>query len=88
MVTKEEIETVAKLMKIELDDHAVHIDRVQKMINYFDILDNAGVEDSEIIVQEMPISNLREDKHIPYEKNLIEDIKNYKEKYVKAPKMI
>lgn len=75
-------------MKIELDDHAVHIDRVQKMINYFDILDNAGVEDSEIIVQEMPISNLREDKHIPYEKNLIEDIKNYKEKYVKAPKMI
>ncbi len=88
MVTKEEIETVAKLMKIELDDHLVHIDRVQKMINYFDILDSAGVEESELSVQEMQIAELREDKHIAYEKKLIENIKHYKQKYVKAPKMV
>ena len=36
MVSKEEIERVAKLMRIEIDDHVVHVDRVQKMIEYFD----------------------------------------------------
>ena len=60
MVTKEEIEDIAKLMRIELDDHLVHIDRVQKMIDYFDLLDKAGVEEEEITVQETSIGNLRE----------------------------
>ncbi len=44
LVTREEIEKVAKLMRIELDDHVVHIDRVQKMIEFFDVLDKAGIE--------------------------------------------
>ncbi len=65
LVTREEIEKVAKLMRIELDDHAVHIDRVQKMIEYFDVLDKAGIESEEFDVQEKSITELREDKHIP-----------------------
>ena len=88
MVTKEEIEHVAKLMRIEVDDHVVHIDRVQKMIAYFDILDEANVEFEELIVREQTIDNLREDKHIPYDGTIIEHLKNYKEFYVKAPKMV
>ena len=52
LVTEEEIAQVAKLMKIELDDHSEHMKRVQKMLEYFDILDNANVENEEIIVQE------------------------------------
>ena len=88
MVSKEEIEHVAKLMRIEVDDHVVHIDRVQKMIAYFDILDEANVETEELIIREQTIDNLREDKHIPYEEKLIEHLKNYKESYVKAPKMV
>jgi len=88
LVTKEEIEHVAKLMKIELDDHAIHLDRIQKMIEYFDILDKAGVEDEELKVQELSITELREDKHIAYTENLIEQLKNYKGKYVRAPKMV
>ncbi len=87
MVTKEEIESVAKLMRIEVDDHVVHIDRVQKMIEYFDILDKAGVESEELIVQEQTVDNLREDEYIPYDQKLIEKIKNYKNTYVRAPKM-
>ena len=51
MVSKEEIEHVAKLMRIEIDDHVVHIDRIQKMIAYFDILDKANVESEELIVR-------------------------------------
>ncbi len=88
MVSKEEIENVAKLMRIELDDHTVHIDRVQKMIDYFDILDKAGVESEELDVQKKSITKLREDRHVPYDEKLIEALKNYKKTYVRAPKMV
>lgn len=88
MVSKEEIERVAKLMRIEVDDHVVHIDRVKKMIEYFDILDKANVDSDELIVNEQSIENLREDTHIPYDEKLIEYLKKYKDSYVRAPKMI
>ena len=39
LVTEEEIAHVAKLMKINLEDHSDHVKRVQKMLEYFDILD-------------------------------------------------
>ena len=87
MVNKEEISEVAKLMKIQLDDHSEHIQRVQKMLEYFDILDNANVESEEIIVQETDLDKLRDDKYIPYDKNLLKFLKSYQEKYVKAPKL-
>ena len=88
MVSKEEIQHVAKLMRIELDDHTVHIDRVQKMIEYFDILDKAGTESEELIVNEQLLENLREDKHEPYSDKLIDKLKHHKEKFIRAPKMV
>ena len=87
LVTEEEIAHVAKLMKIDLEDHSTHIKRVQKMLEYFDILDNANVESEEIIVQETDLDKLRNDKHIPYDKNLLKFLKSYQGKYVKAPKL-
>ena len=87
MVTEEEIAHVAKLMKIDLEDHSTHINRVQKMLEYFDILDNANVESEEITVQETDLGQLRVDKHNPYDKNLLKFLKSYQEKYVKAPKL-
>ena len=88
MVSKEEIEHVAKLMRIEIDDHVVHIDRVQKMIAYFDILDKANVESEELIVKDQTVKNLREDAYIPYDDNLLKYLKNYKDSYIRAPKMV
>ncbi len=88
MVSKEEIEHVAKLMRIEIDDHVIHIDRVQKMIAYFDILDKANVESEDLIVNEQTIDNLRDDVHIPYDDNLLKYLKNYKDSYIRAPKMV
>jgi aspartyl-tRNA(Asn)/glutamyl-tRNA(Gln) amidotransferase subunit C len=88
MVSKEEIEHVAKLMRIEIDDHVVHIDRVQKMIAYFDILDKANVESEELIVRDQTVKNLREDVYIPYDDNLLKHLKNYKDSYIRAPKMV
>ena len=87
LVTEEEIARVAKLMKIELEDHSEHVKRVQKMLEYFDILDKANVESEEIIVQETDMDELRDDRYIQYDEKLLEFLKTYKEKYVKAPKL-
>ncbi len=87
MVTEEEIEHVSKLMKIDIDDHKEYVDKVQTMIDYFDVLDSADVQSEEISMHEIPISNLREDKHIPFNDKLIDKLKNYKGSYVRAPKM-
>ena len=87
MVTEEEIARVAKLMKIELEDHSEHVKRVQKMLEYFDILDKADVESEEIIVQETDMDKLRDDRYIQYDEKLLKFLKTYKEKYVKAPKL-
>ena len=70
LVNEEEIIHVAKLMKIELADYKVHIKKVQKMLEYFDILDEANIESEELIVQETDIDKLRDDKHVIYDKKL------------------
>jgi len=87
MATEEEIEHVSKLMKINIDDHKEYVDKVQSMIDYFDVLDSANVESEEISMQEIPISNLRDDKYIPFDEKLIDKLNNYKGTYVRAPKM-
>ncbi|MFM9874911.1 MAG: aspartyl/glutamyl-tRNA amidotransferase subunit C [Nitrosarchaeum sp.] len=87
MVSREEIEHVAKLMRIEIDDPTIY-EGVDKMIGYFDILDSAGVESEEISAREIELSNLREDKHIPFGEKLIEKLNHYKGTYVRAPKMV
>ncbi|MDE0832600.1 MAG: hypothetical protein OSA03_05660 [Nitrosopumilus sp.] len=87
MVTVEEIEHVSKLMKIEVDDHSEYVDKVKKMISYFDILDSAGVESEEITMPEISIESLRKDEFIPFEDKLIEKMNHYKGTYVHAPKM-
>ncbi|MEK0348781.1 MAG: hypothetical protein QQN62_01475 [Nitrosopumilus sp.] len=87
MVTEKEIEHVSKLMKINIDDHKEYVDKVQSMIDYFDVLDSADVESEEISMQEISISNLRDDKYIPYNEKLINRLNNYKGTYIRAPKM-
>ena len=87
MVTEEEIEHVSKLMKIDIDDHKEYVDKVQTMIDYFDVLDSADVESEEISMREISVSNLREDKYIPFDEKLIEKLNHYKGTYVRAPKM-
>jgi len=87
MVREEEIEHVSKLMKIDVGDHKEYVEKVHAMIDYFDILDSAGVESEDISVQEIPISNLRDDEYIPFNQKLIEKLKHYKGTYVRAPKM-
>jgi aspartyl-tRNA(Asn)/glutamyl-tRNA(Gln) amidotransferase subunit C len=87
LVTKEDIEHIAKLMRIEIDDVNEYFDRIQKILNYFDSLDKADIESEDIPVQEVSVNELRDDKHIPFESKLISNLKSYKESFVRAPKM-
>ena len=87
MVDEEEIIRVAKLMKIDLEDHTEHVGRVKKMLEYFDILDKIDLSSEELVTQKKAINELREDKFIPFDKQLIESLKRYNEHYVRAPKM-
>ncbi|CAE6499214.1 MAG: hypothetical protein QXE84_05310 [Candidatus Nitrosotenuis sp.] len=87
MVTKEEIEHIVKLMRIDVDDPGQYFDRIQKILNYFDNLDKADIEDEEIMVQEVTVDELRDDIHVPFDSRLIDQLKNYKGRYIRAPKM-
>ncbi|MEO9308818.1 MAG: hypothetical protein ABI337_00815 [Nitrososphaera sp.] len=87
MVTKQDIEHVSKLMRIEIEDPGDYFERIQKILNYFDTLDKADIATEEIPVQEISIDELREDKYRPFESKLISQLKHYKENYIRAPKM-
>jgi aspartyl-tRNA(Asn)/glutamyl-tRNA(Gln) amidotransferase subunit C len=87
MIKKEEILHAANLIRIELDDHARYVDQIEKILNYFDILDKGDAESESFVTQEISLDKLRDDKHIPYDEKLILQLKNYKETFVKAPKM-
>ncbi|HSD04980.1 MAG TPA: hypothetical protein VLB45_04420 [Nitrosopumilaceae archaeon] len=87
MVKKEEIEQLGHLIKIEIKDPQKYIKQVEQIINYFDTLDKVTIDSDKILTQELTLDKLREDKYIPYEKNLVEKLKHTSEKFVKAPKM-
>ena len=87
LVIEEEIAHVAKLMKIDLEDHTEHVSRVKKMLEYFDILDQIDLSSEEIVSQEKTLAELRKDEFVPNDKKLIESLKNFREHYVRAPKM-
>jgi aspartyl-tRNA(Asn)/glutamyl-tRNA(Gln) amidotransferase subunit C len=87
VVTKEDIEHIAKLMRIDIENTDQYFDQIQKILNYFDMLDTADIQSEEIPVQEVSINELREDKYVPFDVKLIDKLKNYKGTFVRAPKM-
>jgi aspartyl-tRNA(Asn)/glutamyl-tRNA(Gln) amidotransferase subunit C len=86
VVTKEDIEHVAKLMRMDIDNVDQYFEKIQRVLNYFDSLDKADTESEEISVQEVSVNELRDDKYIPFEQKLGSSLKTYKG-YIRAPKM-
>ena len=70
-----------------MDDYSAHVVKVKKMIEYFEVLDNARTSEYELILQEQQFENLREDNYIQYEEKLIDKLKNYKGTYFRAPNL-
>ena len=52
-----------------------------------DLVTETDIASEEITMQEIPLSNLREDKHISFSEKLIEKLNNFRGTYVRAPKM-
>jgi aspartyl-tRNA(Asn)/glutamyl-tRNA(Gln) amidotransferase subunit C len=88
MVDKKEIERLSDLIKIEIKDPQKYILQVEQILNYFERLDKVEITTGDLLRQELTLDDLREDKFVPYEDNLIEKLKKTKENFVRAPKMV
>jgi len=88
MVDKKEIEHLSDLIKIEIKDPQKYILQVEQILNYFERLDKVEITTEDLLRQELTLDELREDKFIPYEDNLIEKLKKTRENFVRAPKMV
>jgi len=88
MVDKKEIDHLSDLIKIEIKDPQKYILQVEQILNYFERLDKVDITTEDLLRQELTLDDLREDKFVPYEDNLIEKLKKTRENFVRAPKMI
>jgi aspartyl-tRNA(Asn)/glutamyl-tRNA(Gln) amidotransferase subunit C len=88
MVDKKEIEHLSDLIKIEIKDPQKYILQVEQILNYFERLDEVDITIEDLLRQELTLDDLREDKFVPYEDNLIEKLKKTRENFVRAPKMV
>jgi len=87
MVDRKEIEHLSDLIKIEIKDPQKYIAQVEQILNYFDRLDKVEITTEDLLRQELSFDQLREDKFVPCDDNLIENLKKTKENFVRAPKM-
>ncbi|VVC05936.1 Uncharacterised protein [uncultured archaeon] len=88
MVDKKEIVHLSDLVKIEIKDPQKYILQVEQILNYFERLDKVEITTEDLLRQELSLDDLREDKFVPYEDNLIEKLKKTRENFVRAPKMV
>ena len=88
MVDRKEIEHLSDLIKIEIMESQKYIAQVEQILNYFERLDKVEITTDDLLRQELTLDKLREDKFLPYEDNLIENLKKTKENFIRAPKMV
>ena len=88
MVDKKEIEHLSDLVKIEIKDPHKYILQVEQILSYFERLDKVEITTEDLLRQELTLDDLRDDKFVPYDDNLIEKLKNTKDNFVRAPKMV
>ena len=81
----EEIEAVARMMKIHVEDASVHAGRVREMLEYFGILDRARVESDRIRPRQISLKELRADEARP--SGVAVPLHHTRDGYVRAPKM-
>ena len=90
MVIKDEVKHLAWLARMELDDKEleVYTRQVEQIIGYFDTLDKISLEDSQVSQRSASYSKFRDDVPKESTDNVFSVVKNSKERFVKAPKMV
>lgn len=89
MVSKEEVKHLAWLARMDLDEREleVYTKQVEQIIGYFDTLDKISLEDIQVSKRSASYTKFRDD--IPKESSdTLSVVKNSKERFVKAPKMV
>ncbi|MXX21313.1 MAG: hypothetical protein F4Y82_01380 [Cenarchaeum sp. SB0665_bin_23] len=66
MITEDDIRHVAAMMRLDISDKDDYAEKVKGMLEYFDVLDSADILEEDILVQEINISNLRDDEHVSH----------------------
>ncbi len=89
MVSKEEVKHLAWLARMDLDEREleVYTKQVEQIVGYFDTLDKISLEDMQVSKRSVSYTKFRDD--VPKEStDALSVVKNSKERFVKAPKMV
>ncbi len=88
MVEKKEIEHLADLVKVDLNEPEKYIKQVEQILNYFDRLDHVEFHSDDTLGIQIAKDDLRDDIHEPYTDSLIEHLKKDQNNFIRAPKMV
>ena len=90
MVSKEEVKHLAWLARIELTEREleVYTKQFEEIIGYLNILDNIALEDIKPLKNVVDYSNFRDDEVVECKEDTLSVVKNSKDRFVKAPKMV
>ncbi len=90
MVSKEEVKRLAWLARMELTDKEleVYTKQVEEIIGYFNTLDKISLENIKPLKTSIDYTKFREDDIVECKEDTLSVVKNLKDKFVKAPKMV
>ena len=90
MVSKEEVKHLAWLARMELTDKEleVYTKQVEQIIAYFNTLDKISLENIKPLKAGIAYTKFREDDIVECKEDTLSVVKNLKDKFVKAPKMV
>ncbi len=66
MVSGDEVAAVALMMRVEIDKPQEYAENIQKMLDFFDTLDEAGIDEEPLKIQAIPLDSLRDDTHVSW----------------------
>ncbi len=90
MVSKEEVKHLAWLARMELTDKEleVYTKQVEQIISYLNTLDKISLQDTKPLKTAMDYAKFREDDIVESKEDTLNVVKNAKDRFVKAPKMV
>ncbi len=87
MIDKDKIIHLAWLARLEIDNVDLYEEQLNKIIEYFNILDEADTKsEPQYIIKDIEL--FREDIPKKYEEDIFNMLNNKKDRFVKAPKMV
>jgi aspartyl-tRNA(Asn)/glutamyl-tRNA(Gln) amidotransferase subunit C len=90
MVTKEEVKHLAWLARMELTDKEleVYTKQIEEIISYLNTLDKISLQDVKPLKTSIAYTKFRDDEIVESKEDTMSVVKNAKDRFVKAPKMV